>query len=295
MKSLTTYLTKYYKIQDKILLVHRPESASSWRDRCFYLDKDYNTTTPYNHRSILTNEVIIEYDFDDKEKNKELVKEVSRRLYKDGMSHALWYSGNKSCHLHCFISVNNATNISLLKKTFIRHYTKDLPTPDLQLCSGNHLIRAENGLHESTKLKKTLIMKDTRYPFVNDLAKEVWEKYIHAVRESISRRIVYNSRSLTDLKGFKYIVTSHEFREAEDGRERAMFMLIHVLKASYKDKIQEFIKFIQEWYRYSGGHKLTEKQIEGKVRYHWNRSYNITENYLNDLLRSIGKEELVSK
>jgi hypothetical protein len=295
MKSLTTYLTRYYKYQDKILLVHRPTETSSWRDRCFYLDEKYISNTPYNHRSILTQEVIIEYDFEDKEENKRLAREVARRLIKDDISYALWYSGNRSYHLHCFISINNATNLPLLKKTFIRHYTKDLPTPDLQLCAGNHLIRAEYGIHEKTKLKKTLLMKDSRYPFINKLNQEIWDKYIEEVRESINRRIIYNARDITSLVGFKYIVTSHEFRESEDGRERAMFMLIHVLKDKYKDRMSEFITFIQEWYRYSGGYKLSSKQIESKIRYHWNRHYTVTENYLNDLLRSIGKEELVSK
>lgn len=295
MNTLTTYLMKYYKLQDKILLVYRSSLHSTWRDRCFYLDEKYNPNTPYNHRSVLNNEVIIEYDNDDPEENKRLIKEVAKRLDKDGMKYSLWSSGNKSIHLHIFIDIKEAHSIPLLKKTFIRYYTKDLPLPDLQVCAPNHLIRAEFGIHEKTGKAKERIYSSAGYPVVNEVPAKIWDFYSENRRESLARRIVRNDSELTALKGFKYIVTAHEFREAEDGRERALFMLIHVLKPQYKDRKEDLIKFLQEWYRYSSGHKLTEKQIEQKVNYHWNRVYSISENYLNELLESIKRTDLIEK
>jgi hypothetical protein len=293
MNTLTTYLTKYYKIQSKILLCYRPTDKIGWRDRCFYLDEKYNACTPYNHRSILDNEVIIEYDNNDKEVNRTLTKEVCKRLDKDDIKYSLWDSGNRSLHIHLFLDFKGATNIPLIKKTFIRHYCKDLDQPDLRLCSGNHLIRAEYGVNEKSGKPKTPIYRSLTYPHINEIKPKIWDEYSDERRKALARSIVRNDIELTSTKGFKYIVAAAEFKEAEDGRERALFMLIHLLKPQYKDNKKGLIEFLQDWYRYSGGFKLTGKQIEFKVYYHWERQYNFTENYLNELLTSINRSDLI--
>ena len=295
MNTLTTYLTKYYKYQDKILLCYRENEGVPWTNRCFYLDEKYNSRTPYNHRSILNNEIIIEYDNKDKEENIRLTKLVRTNLDKDKVKYMVWDSGNKSIHIHILVDLKNATNIPLLKKTFIRYYCRDLPIPDLQLCSSNHLVRSEYGIHEKTGRKKELIYRHPEYPCINDIKPLIWDNYSDSRRESLARKIVNNSTEITALKGFKYLVTAHEFKEAEDGRERALFMLIHILKPQYKDKKAELISFLQDWYHYSGGYKLTPKQIENKICYHWSREYNITERYLNEFLESINRNDLIEK
>lgn len=295
MNTLTTYLTKYYKFQDKILLVHRSSLQDNWRNRCFYLDENYNSGTPYNHRSVLNNEVIIEYDNDDPKENLRLIREVANRLDADKLKYSLWSSGNKSVHLHVFIDTKEAHNLSQLKKSFIRYYCKDLPLPDLQVAASNHLIRAEYGVHEKTGKKKEPIYRSKDYPVINEIPSTVWGKYSSDRRESLARSIIRNAGDLTSTKGFKYIVSAADFRSADDGRERALFMLIHLLKPQYKDKRDELIKFLQEWYRYSSGTKLTEKQIAGKIFYHWDKTYNFTEKYLNELLESIGRSDLIMR
>jgi hypothetical protein len=108
----------------------------------------------------------------------------------------------------------------------------------------------------------------------------------------VQRRVTTDVNTLTEHPGLKYILTAHQFREAEDGRERALFMLIHLLKPKHTDKA-ELTKYLQEWYRYSGGTKLLDRDIERKVSYHWNRDYNITERFLDELLESIGREDLI--
>lgn len=293
MNTLTTYLTKYYKMQDKILLVHRTSLQDNWRDRCFYLGDKYNSSTPYNHRSVLNNEIIIEYDKDDPSENKRLIKEVSKRLDEDKMKYSLWSSGNKSIHLHIFVNINEAQNLPLLKKSFIRYYCDGLDIPDLQVCANNHLIRAEYGVHEKTGNKKLPLYRSKEYPFINDIPNLVWNLYSNERRDSIIRKINKSDADITSLKGFKYVVTAHEFRESEDGRERALFMLIHILKPQYKDDKEGLIKFLQDWYRYSSGYKITDKQIAGKVHYHWSRNYHIGVKYLNELLESINRSDLI--
>jgi len=293
MKKLTYYLMKYYKIQKEIMLVYRPTLKSNWAYRCLFLDKDYESHIPYNHRSILRNEIILEWDDDNEVLNKRYAYKIGQKLKKDGIKICKWSSGNKSVHVHCLVDLKSAKNIPLLKKVFIRHYCEGLPLPDLRLCVSNHLIRAEYGVHEKTGNKKLLISKDKDYPMISSIPKIVWEKYVKAATTNMKRKVTRNLADVRELKGFKYVLTSHQFREAEDGRERALFMLIHVMKEQYAGRKEEFLKFLQEWYRYSGGYKLLDAQIKRKLDYHWKKDYNVGEKYLNELLESIGMEHLI--
>jgi len=292
-RTLTTFLNRYYKFQDSIVLVYRPKGTINWSDRCLFLDDSYDGRKQYNHRSILQNEVVIEFDDDDMITNKKYADIVARRLQADGFHTAKWWSGNKSTHLHFFINPMKAHNIPLLKNTIMRHYGKGLPLPDLRLCANNHLIRAEYGIHEGTGKKKKLISISGKYPKVNKISKVIWDKYIIAARTVMRRRVSTDVNKISELPGFKYILTSHEFKEAEDGRERALFLLIHTLKGQYEGRKAEFARYLIDWYKYSGGFKLTSQQIENKLNYHWKKNYTLGETFLNELLESIGCKEKI--
>jgi hypothetical protein len=294
IKTLLTYLRRYYQFQDRIILVSRPDTKSVWSDRCFFLDNNYDPLKHYNHRSILHNEIVIEFDDDDYQRNLKNANEVFYRLKKDKHKPSKWKSGNKSVHVHCFVDIAGARNVSLLKKSFMRYYCKGIPLPDLQLASDNHLIRAEFGLHEKTGNHKEPLYVPYKFPEITEIPQPVWDEYVKQKSAVIKRTITTQLKDITQLEGFKYILSTHNFRQAEDGRERAMFLLIHTLKHNYTDK-NEFIRFIQDWYKYSGGYKLTAVDIENKVKYHWNRDYTLGERYLNELLESIGKEELIKR
>jgi len=310
--TLLGYLDWYYdNIQEEMMLVHRPTLKNSWANRCLFLSDRYNPSVEYNHRSVLKNEVVIEYDYEDKELNKKLVDMTIEKLRKDKVKYMLWFSGNKSYHLHCLIRTERCSNISLLKNSFCRQYgtyyqdpkdgkiykerkseTLIKMLPDLRLCADNHLVRAEHGMHEKTKQKKTLVSQSAGYPELSDVSQAVWDRYVQQQRAVVARRFTQDAGNIQDLPGFKYIAASHLFREAEDGRERAMFILIHAMKGQYKEDKPGFIKYVQEWYRYSGGHKMSEQQIKAKVVYHWNKTYRL-DRFLNELLESIGKSDLV--
>jgi hypothetical protein len=96
---------------------------------------------------------------------------------------------------------------------------------------------------------------------------------------------------ITKTDGFKYILDAVKFRQSDDGRERALFMLIHCLKPQYKENKEGLILFLQSWYSYSSGVKLSAKDIRNKVNYHWNKDYKIGIHYLNNLLESLGIEK----
>jgi hypothetical protein len=304
MQGLSYYLNKYYKMQDKIVLVNRKNPNDNWSDRCLFLDEHYSAHKPYNHRSILNNEIVIEFDYDDPEFNASMIRRVVERLNKDNITYAKWKSGNKSTHLHMFIEVGDCGNIPLLKNVVMRYYgtfykTKDGKIheekpeeeyikilPDLRLSAQNHLIRAENGLHETSGNKKTLLTTCGKFPEINPLKKEIWERYSLQQKINASRALMSHQNNDELKKKMKIILDSTEFRNYNDGRERALFILIHYLKESYKDKKQDLITYLADWYRYSGGHKMSKQDIERKVSYQWHRSYRI-DNMVDELLESI--------
>ncbi len=314
LRTLTGFLNWYYdNQQEEIMLVYRHSPDTNWSNRALFLSEQYNPTTPYNHRSVLKNEIVIEYDFEDKALNKKLADLVCERLNEDNIKYAKWSSGNKSYHVHFIIAPKKCKNVSLLKNTLMRLYgtfykdnqtghiykNKNKPDmerllPDLRLASDNHMIRAEYGVHEKTEEQKKPLSKSPTYPCASRVPERAWPLYINQQKAVVMRKLSTQANDVTDLPGFKYLASSHLFREAEDGRERAMFIIIHAIKDQWKNDKQGFTKYIQEWYRYSGGHKMSEYDIAQKIHYHWNRSYPI-ENALNELLESLGKADLIHK
>jgi hypothetical protein len=296
LKSIHGYLLKYYKYQDKIMLVYHPTPRSDWSTRCMYLSEEYNDQLSYNHRGILHNEVVIEYDNKDPKVNEEYINQIRYRLNQLKMPYMVWESGGKSIHLHQLLDVQDAKNMFWVKKAYIAWLTAGLPSPDSQLLSDNHLIRAEFGLHEKTGKPKTLLFRSKNYfDQLTHIPEEVWEKYTDSMEHYVQKQIITDLSELTKHPGVEYILNSPEFKDLDDGRERALFFLIHVLKTKFKEDKEGLIQYLQEWYKYSGGNKLSDASIAGKVHYHWNKHYDLTENYINTLLIELGKPELVWK
>jgi hypothetical protein len=297
MKRLYNYLKAYSEFQKEIMLVYRPQIKSSWADRCLYLSEDYNSCKPYNHRSVLRNEIVIEFDTEEINRNEWASKQVAELYRRDGIKYSLWKSGNKSTHLHCLIQIKDNVQVNLLKSQFIRYYTQDLDEePDMRLASDNHLIRAEFGVHEKTGNTKDLIYESKEYAKeLSIVNQDVWDKYTRYRTSSLQSEMTrsLNSTAIENLEGFKHILKTETFKELKDGHERALFMLIHILKPKYEGKKEELTKFLQDWYRYSSGYKLTDEDIRRKVKYHWDREYCIGINYLNELLISLGRKDLV--
>jgi len=76
----------------------------------------------YNHRMILDNEIIIEYDDETPEQNRKLSNMVTHRLRKYGVGYAKWDSGNKSYHVHTLLNMKEAKNTTTLKRVFMRFF-----------------------------------------------------------------------------------------------------------------------------------------------------------------------------
>lgn len=286
--NLNWWLEQYHKIQKDIMVCYRPTLKSYWGDRTLYKSKNFINNKSYNHRSMLDNEIVIEFDDQSYDLNKKHADIVANRLATDNISYSKWDSGNKSVHVHTLLSIGQVSNPSLFKKVFMRHYSEGLPLPDLRLASNNHLIRAEYGIHEKTQKKKRLIYRTPDYPFISIVPQIIWTKYTNEYHRVLKIRTTKEINQLSEHPAIKYILTSEKFRNHSDGRERSLFMLIHILKPSYIGRKDELIKFLQDWYKYSSGIQLSDKQIEGKVKYHWTKTYNFGRTYLSELLESIG-------
>lgn len=290
--NLKNYLREYYKVQKKIVLVSRPTSKQGWSDRCYYLEEGYDKNKHYNHRTILDNEIVIEFDEENPEDNKRWIKVCERNLRLDGLRYSTWTSGNKSIHLHLLVNTKRARHLKLLKSIVMKHYSKGCEAkPDMRLKVPNHLIRAEFGVHEKTGKNKTRVYQSRNYFELNEIPASLWQEYSSKVTANIRRTASKQLNQLGECDCVKYIATSHQFRSAGDGHERAMFFLIHHFKNNYNSP-DDLAKFMIDWYRYSGGFKMSETQIYAKCRYHWRREYNFSEKYIKELLVSVGKEEV---
>ena len=287
MKTSLSYLRELHKIQSDILLVCRPTEKTWWGDRCLYLGDGFDQNKQYNHRSILRNEVVIEFDDKNPVVNDVEAKKVSRALKKDRIAHSLWDSGNKSVHCSFFIETRQAGKISLLKKAVMNHYTRNCSIkPDKQLAGDSSLIRMEWGLNEKSGRIKRLIFKTNNHLRTNPLPNSVWMEYVK-LRTTTTRRNI--STNLDECTCVKYINNSVEFRKNEDGRERALFILIHSLKGKYNK--ENLIETLTTWYKYSGGFKIDDEGIRRKVNYHYNRDYG-TFNMIKDLMEELGQTEI---
>lgn len=289
--SLTKYLNKLYKFQDKIMLCFRRNSKDYWNDRCLFLSEEYSPIKPYNHRSILKNEIVIEFDDDDSFKNKKHAEYIVRRLKKDGISASMWHSGNKSYHVHCLVRVNECNNLPLLKNTFMRHYCEGIPLCDLRLAENNHLVRAEYGIHEKTYHTKIPILSCRNYFKLHNIPKKIWIDYSNRMNTVLQRKTTMMINDLTTLPLIKAFLNNKTVRDTNDGRSRLLFVLIQVLKHKYKkldNGKEELQKFMWNWYKYSSGLKLSKSKVYNQVTYGWNRDYSIGVNYIYRVAEDIG-------
>ena len=311
--TLGAFLRYYYdNFQKQIVLVYRGTTEENWAKRCLYLDDKYSDKVPYNHRSILNNELIIEYDSNDPKVNEQLSNKVKVKLKADNINFAVYSSGNRSQHIHILLKTYNVSNTKLFKTTLMRHYgtfylddknsiyedddaehTRKKIIPDLRLSCDGHLIRAEFGIHEKTQEKKTLIYASPSFPEISKVPIEVFEKYQKAQEASVYQRVSQQTVDMAEHELVKQLLDAVSFREnMDDGRERTMFALIHILKPKYPKK-DELADFLWEWYCYASTQapKMSARDVLKKVSMAYAEGatqYKIGEKYIKDLIEELG-------
>lgn len=276
MNTFAKCIKKYVGYTDEpLLLVFHPQEDSYWNVRHLYGKEGFNPFIRYNHRTIFSNEVVIEFDDDTPAVNRKHADTVFTRAKKLGFYPSKWSSGNKSTHVHFFFQKTQGATLSLLKGILIKHLCKGLPSPDLKLTSDGHLIRAEYGVHEKTGKTKQPISISKHYPTPSPIPVEVWQTYSQERYRLLNITATEISSNLVEHGAIQFLLDSANVRElVGDGRERIMWLLINVLKKNMERK--ELVHFIKEWYKYANGNKLDSKSIENKIDYQYRKSYTIT-------------------
>jgi len=101
---------------------------------------------------------------------------------------------------------------------------------------------------------------NSRLLVFNKITKEIWDRYNILTSELLHRKVTTTSSNIKEHPAFKIIFNPESFKEVDDGRERAMFFLLQVLKKDYTTPNDLFV-FIYEWYKYSGGYKLSKETL----------------------------------
>lgn len=293
-------------------MVHRGTKEEGWAKRCMYLDSKYSAKVPYNHRSIMDREIVIEYDYEDASLNVRLAKLVVESLKKDGIDFILWDSGNRGAHVHFLFKGPMPQNLGLFKTTVMKHYgqffydeAKNLVfrnkvdcsnsepkrlLPDLSL-STLHLIRAEFGVNEKSQRSKTIMTSSKGSPSLSALPSKVYEEYEQAQKNSLAIRIGQQTSDLYKSDIVKMLLDTVQFKEnMDDGRARVLFILAQILRPKYRKEgksMDELVDFMYEWYVGSSTQppKLSRQQVSDQVKRP--KDYTITEAFIKRKIEEI--------
>ena len=224
------YSTRY---GDFVLAYHGNPKA-----RWHYINhntKDYKELVQYdrypNHRYIFPDEVIIDVDVDDLDKNLEATKYCINRLNELKLKFSLWKTYEKK-HFHIFfpelkdMETNKRSNVKeQLLEWICGAKMINYGRIDTALHS-KHLIRCEYGLYEKRFLEyrhKEYILGDI-FNLDNKIPLKITMKVVK--KQNAYKNINYD---VTLYKGetpkcVEYLL-SQDFSSLKDGRDRAMFFL----------------------------------------------------------------------
>lgn len=278
MNSIKECLDTYAKLQ-VIEVVYRPNERVTWGRNRFTISNGLYIETnnivklkipdyDYNHRTILDNEVVFDFDSDKQEENLENSYIVCEKLINDNIYFTVWDTGNKGMHIHTFWNnLKEFSDLVLMKKTILKHYAYGMNI-DYQL-AGKHLVRMEYGINEKKRGNTKEPLSDVALSF-NDVPESIIQEYKEELNRFLTRRIEVpmelDDQLLKDFLEGKF--------EIRDGREKFMFFLINTLKG--KMQKEDLVSRLISWYRYSGGVKLTDLEIKRKVDYHINKGVTYT-------------------
>ena len=279
-------LLNYYSTFQELTVVYRPNPRVDWgRNRKIY---DGICDLEYNHRTILNNEVVFDFDNDKESVNKDNALKVCETLDADNINYSLWFTGNKGYHIHAFWKdLSSIKELSLMKRIILKYYAWGMDI-DYQL-AGKHLVRMEYGIHEKKRSQNKILIRlsnncltliDCHTPN-NNLLKIFWEKYAEEINNRLIRKLEpTNTPELDDT--IKKILNGKIM--LRDGRKNMLWFLIHQLKGKMTQ--EEVTSKLISWYKYNGGTELTDGQISFQVRYQWDRTYHFGRNFLDLLLKN---------
>ena len=132
-------------------------SGDSW----VYFESE-NEISNFNQRQIGITELILETDYPESGTNEYVARHISKSLCEKKISHSIWFSGNKSFHLHCNFSELEKYEYEArtrIRNLLAQNLTNEAIYRDLDknnFCD-KRMIGAENKPHRHTGQLKTMV------------------------------------------------------------------------------------------------------------------------------------------
>ena len=122
----------------------------------------FNPSRSYKHRAGMPNEIRIEFDYDDKDKNWEAVNFTAINLYNLDYSFAIFsVEGGRGPHIHIYdldeLESLDYERRTIYRKMFVRMVVPKEYTPDFELCDEKHLCALEFVNHFKYNKPKELL------------------------------------------------------------------------------------------------------------------------------------------
>lgn len=215
-----------------------------------------------HHREVLSTEVVIDVDVDDKKEMNIVTDMITARLCAFETKFSLWETGGKGVHFHTYwkgLDKYTSDDRKILKELILKHLCFGVMQRgriDTQLCS-THMIRAEHGQHEATRHYKSFLKGHNELEY-NEIP-EVVIKQFEAFKERMSHwkpcKIVDKSMPIC-----VQFFLSDDFIAVKDGRKNALFALSSWYKQqglSNNENIEKLIKFDHyNLHGYLGKHRI---------------------------------------
>lgn len=276
------------------------------------------------HREILPNEIIVESDYPEYERNWEAARVIGNILETKGFSPLYYFSGNKSIHIHCFIDENVFRQLpsdlveelefkfvtkNKFLKTFYEHLRKkiqncwDLSYKDFdkQIKATAHLIRAEGSKNKLTyktfigysykdiPLFPIITSKETGvYPKVGKKVLSHPNNILELIEEMLAvkkvKRKIQCTLNASGISKNAEFILSDEFIKKGDCAKRGLFILINELKKCKNN--DDIFNLVSVW-----NSKLPTPFRDEELKYRINRDqiYNLSQEYIDTALEEIQK------
>jgi hypothetical protein len=288
----TEYLEYYHKIYGnyrvQLLLMKRAYNWINYGTKEYeeYL-KEINPNTP-NNRERMLDEVVFDVEspklktdiFDKKKKRiKETYEEISKRMKKDyNLSFSGWWSGGEGVHIHSFfpeLKKFSKYDRGIIKGLLLKKICYGFLTHDKEGKKGKidlqktPFIQLECAKHRKGGVK-TLI--EEHYVGTNKIPEEVMKDFYKIKIEYRKKKPVeFKKNSMPScIKYLRY----EDFRNLEDGRQRACFVLA-AYYANYTNLNKgEVFDELKKWNFDSCRGSLTDSYIKSQINMTFNHQKN---------------------
>ena len=282
MNITNEYLKKYKQKYGKVHLAFQHDKG--WWRHFDYPSKESEWLLDFaSEREIFQDEVVFESDMNMKKMNRSVAFKKSKKLINYNIAHSIWWSGNKSYHIHIVFPelffIINSHDRHTIKRLFLK-WMCDFDDKyiashkvDMQL-AGKHLIRFEGCKHPTSHLPKVKLFEhdtnqDNLFPNV------IW-------------KVFNKTRTIhTPIKKFEYSKIPESIKYFMNNRfsccrKRIAFCIYNVLKKSPLKSQAESI--VLQWNEMQGNH-LSKQWLNATFR---NKTdYKISHRYIMDIMNEV--------